>query len=120
MAKPISPKAHGYLDYLSVLLLLVAGPVFGFDGVASQITSTLAGVVLVYSAATQYPLSIIRMIPFRTHLVFDAIIGAFMIVAPFALGFSDARRALYFFVVYGVFELIVVFLTRPQTEPLTT
>lgn len=110
MVKPVSPKAHGVLDYLSVLLLLVAGPVFGFDGLASQITSTLAGVVLVYSAATNYPPSIIKMIPLRTHLVFDAIIGAFMIVAPFAFGFSGA--AVYFFIGYGVFALIVVGLTR--------
>src|SRR5574338_695279 len=98
MAKPISPKIHGVLDYLSVLLLFAAGPLFGFDGLASQITSTLAGVVLVYSAATAYPLSIIKMIPFRTHLIFDAIIGAFMIVGPFALGFSDGGLRLYFFI----------------------
>jgi len=47
MKKPISPRLHGIIDYLSVPLLLAAGPLFQFGGRAAQITSTVAGAVLV-------------------------------------------------------------------------
>lgn len=111
MAKPIGPRLHGVLDYLAVLLLFAAGPLVGFDGIASQITSTLAGVVLVYSAATAYPYSIIKMIPLRAHLVIDALVGSLMIASPWAFRFSDIAPACYFFVGYGVSALIVVALS---------
>ena len=111
MPKPISPKFHGVLDYLSVLLLFAAGPVVGFDGLASQLTSTLAGVVLVYSAATSYPLGLVRLISFKSHLVLDAILAVGVILSPWIFGFSGDPKACYFFVVYGVFVLLVVALS---------
>ncbi|HXV15861.1 MAG TPA: SPW repeat protein [Gemmatimonadaceae bacterium] len=108
MPKPIGLKFHGVLDYLSVLLLFAAGPVVGFDGIASQITSTLAGVVLVYSAATSYPLGLVRLISFKGHLILDAVLAVGAILSPWIFGFSGDPKACYFFVVYGVFVLIVV------------
>jgi hypothetical protein len=108
MAKPISPKVHRVLDFASVLLLLAAGPIFGFTGRPAEITSTLAGVVLVYSVFTWF----VKLITFRVHLVIDAVLGLAMIFAPFWLGFSDVSRACYFFVGFGVFVLIVVLLSN--------
>ncbi len=111
MAKPISPKVHRVLDFASVLLLLAAGPIFGFKGQPAEITSTLAGVVLVYSIFTWF----VKMIPLRVHLVLDAVVGLAMIFSPFWLGFSDVARACYFFVGFGVFVLVVVVLSDSST-----
>ena len=111
MAKPVSPKIHRALDFVAVLLLLAAGPLFHFSGRPADITSTLAGVVLVYSVFTWF----VKMITLKVHLVIDAVLGLAMIFTPFWLGFSDVARACYFFVGFGVLVLFVVLLTDSST-----
>jgi len=107
--KPISPKLHGVVDYLSVPLLLAAGPLFGFGGQPAEITSTLAGVVFTYSLFTAYPLGLVKMIPFPMHRVIDIVFGTAMVLSPFLLRYDP--RARNFFVAIGIFALIVVALT---------
>ena len=109
MPKPISPKIHGVIDYLTVPLLLAAGPLFGFEGPPAEITSTLAGVVLIYSLFTAYPLGLVKTIPFPMHRVIDIVFGVAMLVSPFVLGYDTGARN--FFVAMGVLSLVVVALT---------
>jgi hypothetical protein len=111
MTKPVSPKLHGVIDYLSVLLLLAAGPLFHFDGRPAEITSTLAGVVLIYSLFTAYPLGFVKMIAFSLHRVIDIVLGVALILSPFILHFTDVVPARNFFVAMGMLSLIVVALT---------
>jgi hypothetical protein len=40
----ISPTLHGYLDYLTVLLFLVAPTLIGLTGMARTVAYALAGV----------------------------------------------------------------------------
>jgi hypothetical protein len=119
MAKPISPKLHGIIDYLTVPLLLAAGPLFQFDGQPSEITSTLAGVVLVYSLFTAYPPGLVKMITLPQHRVIDIVLGIAMLISPFVLKFTGSARL--FFVGMGIFSLVVVAMTdfsrsRAQTS----
>ena len=109
MRKPISPLIHGVLDYLTVPLLLAAGPLFRFGGQPAEITSTLAGVVLVYSLFTAYPLGLVKMIPFPMHRVIDIVFGMAMLVSPFVLKYDAPARN--FFVAIGIVSLIVTALT---------
>ena len=110
MAKPISLKLHGIIDYLTVPLLIAAGPLFGFGGRAAQITSTVAGAILVYSAATQDPLGLVKLVPVKVHRVIDIVLGVMFIVYPHVFRFPE-HSALLFYIVFGLFSLIVVFLT---------
>ena len=110
MAKPISPKLHGIIDYLTVPLLLAAGPLFQFGGRAAQITSTVAGAVLVYSAATKYPPGLVKMIPLNIHRMIDVVLAIMFIIYPHVFRFPE-HSALAFFIGFGVFSVIVVFLT---------
>jgi hypothetical protein len=111
MPKPISPKIHGVIDYLSVPLLLAAGPLFHFSGMPREITSTLAGVALVYSAFTAYPLGLVKMISFRMHGVIDIVFALVLLVAPFVLHFAEQSPARNFFMTMGLFSLAVISLT---------
>lgn len=111
MPKPISPGIHRIIDFVAVLLLLAAGPLFGFTGRPAEIASTLAGVVLVYSVFTWF----VKMIRLRVHLVIDAVLGLAMIFSPFWLGFSDVAHACWFFVGFGAVVLVVVLLTDSST-----
>ena len=112
MAKPVSPGAHRVLDFAAVLLLLAAGPLFHFSGRPAEITSTLAGVVLVYAVFTWF----VKMITLKVHLVIDSVLGLAMIFAPFWVGFSDVEPACYFFVGFGLLVLLVVLLTSTDQE----
>lgn len=116
MAKPISPKLHGVIDYLAVPLLLAAGPLFGFNGLPAETTSTLAGIVLVVAAFTAYPPGLVKMIPMRVHLVIDAVLGIGMIASPFVLHFSSDARACYFFVGFGIVVLLLMLLTETRSD----
>ena len=107
MPKPISPALHRIVDFVAVLLLLAAGPLLHFKGRPAEITSTLAGVVLVYSVFTWF----VKLITLKVHLAIDAVLGLAMIFSPFWLGFSDVSQACYFFVGFGVLVLLVVSMT---------
>lgn len=109
MPKPISPRIHGVIDYLTVSLLLTAGPLFGFRGQPAEVTSTLAGVVLVYSLFTNYPLGFVKMIPFGIHRIIDIVLGAALVLSPFVLRYDGPTRN--FFVAMGIASLVVVALT---------
>jgi hypothetical protein len=109
VVKPISPKLHGIIDYLTVPLLLAAGPLFHFDRRPAEITSTLAGVVLIYSLFTAYPPGLVKMITLPQHRAIDIVFAVAMLVSPFALGFTGSARIV--FVAIGIFSLIVVALT---------
>jgi hypothetical protein len=114
MLKPISPKLHGIIDYLAVPLLLAAGPLFQFGGRAAQITSTVAGAVLVVSAFTNYPPGLVKMIPLKVHRMIDVALGLMFIVYPHVFRFPE-HSALAFFIGFGVLMLIVAMLTRWDT-----
>jgi len=109
MTKPISPKVHGIIDYLTVPLLLAAGPLFHFDGRPSEITSTLAGVVLIYSLFTAYPPGLVKMITLPQHRAIDIVFAIAMLISPFLLRFTGPARL--FFVGIGIFSLVVVAMT---------
>lgn len=109
MTKPITPKLHGIIDYLTVPLLLAAGPLFGFDGRASEITSTLAGVVLIYSLFTAYPPGLVKMITLPQHRAIDIVFAVAMLLSPFVLHFTGAAR--FFFAGIGIFSIVIVALT---------
>jgi hypothetical protein len=115
MAKPISPKLHGIIDYLAVPLLVAAGPLFGFAGRAAQITSTVAGAILVIAASTQYPPSIVKLVPLKIHRMIDVVLGLMFIIYPHVFRFPE-HSALLFFIVYGLLTLIVAFLTDWDRE----
>lgn len=116
MAKPISATLHGVIDYLSVPLLLAAGPLFGFYGFPAEATSTLAGIVLVYAGFTDYPPGLVKMIPFKVHLLIDAVLGIGLIASPFVLHFSRDTTACYFFVGFGVVVLSIALLTKTRSN----
>jgi hypothetical protein len=116
--KPVSPKVHGIIDYLTVPLLVAAGPLFGFDGLAARITSTLAGVMLIYSAATAYPPGVVKIVSLSAHRTIDRVLGLLIIATPWICGFADVYSAKIFFVVFGIAMLTVVSLTNfsPSTN----
>ena len=113
--KFISPKLHGILDYSVAIVLIVAPVVLRFSdvSVAAAVISAVAGIGLViYSLLTAYSGGVRALIPFRVHLVLDALAAVALLVVPFLLGFAGTPRE--FYIVIGAAVLAVVACTRVE------
>jgi hypothetical protein len=113
--KPLTAQPHGVLDYLVGLLLLISPWLLQFDDVSStaRITMvTLGIIVLGLSLVTDYPLGVIKIVPFRVHGIIETIGALFLLVSPWLLGFSEVTTATYFAVVVAIAYLGVIALTN--------
>ena len=61
---------------------------------------------------TRWRMSLVKLIPLRTHFTMDLAVGIALIVLPFVAGFSDHGGATRFFVIAGVLELGTALMTR--------
>lgn len=107
----IPSSVHGFFDYFLGLGALVAPWMFGFAHVApARLVTLLQGAtVLGYSLITNYEWGVVRILPFRTHLLLDFIGGAFLAASPWLLGFPRWGRA---HLMLGLFELAITLMTR--------
>jgi hypothetical protein len=69
-------------------------------------------IVLVTGMTTRWRMSLVKLIPLRTHFMMDLGVGIALIVLPFVAGFSDHGGATRFFVIAGVLELGTAVMTR--------
>jgi len=110
----ISPAVHGVLDYV-VAFVLVAAPFLLHFLVQSPLAfwlSVAAGTGLAaYSLLTNYPDSLVKFIPFRTHLVFDFSAGAVFVATALLAGLTGTP--FLFLMVMGLSVMAVVLLTDP-------
>jgi hypothetical protein len=97
MRKPITPFAHGMIDYLTVGTVAAAPRLMDFPEEASTACYTLAALYAGTSMMTDYPLGVRRALPFKAHGFAEVAIGAMLPALPFVLGFAGNRRARNFF-----------------------
>ena len=114
MAKPISPRVHGILDYSTIAATAAAPKLFGFPRNAAIAAYALAGGYLALSALTRYPTAMKPGVPLRAHQVTDIALGGLLPTLPWMLGFSDNRRARNFFLALTGITGAVTALTQWQ------
>jgi hypothetical protein len=108
--KPIiNPLIHGYLDYFTVAVFLLAPSLLGLDGLAGTLAYALAVIHLAMTLVTDFPLSVSKLVPFRLHGWVERIVGPVLLLLPFILGFEGVARIFYF--VMGVTIIAVGLLT---------
>lgn len=110
--KLIGTKTHGYLDYLTGILLLALPSLAGWDlrSPASIVPMVLGAFTILYSLMTSYELGIANVISVKTHLAIDFLSGLFLAASPWLFGFSDAVWEPH--VAVGIIEIIVSLITR--------
>jgi hypothetical protein len=114
--KLIPPKVHGVLDFASAFALIAFALILGGSRLAVATGIVLGAVLIVVSLLTDYPLGVIRVIPFKLHSAGDYV-GAFtLIAAPFILGFADDDATLSaLYVITGVALVAVSLATDYET-----
>jgi hypothetical protein len=121
VTRPISARVHGVLDYATVAAFLNAPMVLGFHGTPAAIVYWLAGIHLLMTGFTNFPLGVFRIIPFKIHGAIDLLAGVFLLLSPWIFGFADDNAARNFFLAIAVITFAVVALTdyaqRVQLPP---
>jgi hypothetical protein len=109
--KPLSTRAHGLLDYSSVVAFLVAPDWLGWGAGPRRLLRRAAAATLAYSLFTRYELGLIRLLPMPAHLALDAGQAALLCsAAAFLRGERRAIRAAILGV--GLGELAIVAFSR--------
>src|SRR3954468_21710833 len=111
---PLPLRMHQAIEPIVGILLIAAPWIFGFDDVgSSKVVSIVLGVlVLLTGMSTRWRMSLVKLIPLRTHFRMDLLVGVVLIVAPFVLGDSDNGAATRFLVIAGVLELLTAVSTN--------
>jgi len=94
MRRPIDATLHGATDYaVGSLLMTVLPRLAGVSGTRTAQQMRTAGAIHAgYSMLTDYPLGVVKAIPYKVHLALDAVGVAATAAAPTA---SSARCTLY-------------------------
>lgn len=100
--KIISPRAHGVLDYLVVILFLAAPGLFGFIGVPATVAYLLAAAHLLLTLATNFPLGVVKLIPLPVHGVVEISVAVVLLLLPWLAGFAGVPAERNFYLVMGV------------------
>ncbi len=109
MHRFFTQKMHAYIDY-PVALGLIAMPFLLNIGATNQVAFALSIVTgfaaLALTALTDHETGIIRVLPYKLHLIVDGLVGATFVAAPFLFGFTGFDAAYYW--VLGATVLVVV------------
>lgn len=110
---PIPRFLHGFIEYAAAVLFFAAPFVLDFQAGAATAASIIAGVVVLFVAAsTEGPTSLINYVPLAAHVVLDYALALVLIAIPFIAGFSDETAPTVFFIAIGVLHLLVTIGTR--------
>jgi hypothetical protein len=110
---PFSTFIHGAVEYAAAAVFIVAPFLFEFDSDAATAISIVVGVaILVVTASSDLPTGLAKVIPVTIHMVLDIVVAAVLIAAPFLFGFTGERDATAFFIVLGIFHLLLTIGTR--------
>jgi hypothetical protein len=117
--RPIDSTLHGATDYTVGTLLATAFPrLAGIEGTRSADQVRAAGAIHAgYSTLTDYPLGILKLVPYRAHLAIDALGALALAATPFVSGqWREGRRQWLPHVGLCVFELAALALSDPTQK----
>ena len=114
--RPIDATLHGVTDYSAGTLLMTAFPnLVGLNGTRAGTQIRVAGAVHAgYSTITDYPLGVVKAIPYKVHLALDALGAVALAATPFLTGqYRKGTRHWVPHVGLCLFELGSLLLTDP-------
>jgi hypothetical protein len=116
MPRPVDATLHGVVDYSAGTLLMTAFPkLAGIAGTRSARQIRISGAIHAgYSTITDYPLGVVKALPYRAHLALDAAGALALAATPFITGqYARGRRHWVPHVALCAFELAALAMTDP-------
>ena len=114
--RPVDSTLHGVVDYSAGSLLMTAFPrLAGISGTQAGRQVRVAGAIHAgYSTITDYPLGIVKVLPFKVHLAIDALGALALAATPFVSGqWKKGTKEWVPHVALCLFELASLALTDP-------
>jgi hypothetical protein len=115
--RPIDSTLHGVTDYtVGALLTTVLPKLAGVEGTETATQMRIAGAVHAgYSTLTDYPLGIVKVIPYKVHLAIDALGAVALGALPFITGqYRKGPRHFVPHLALAAFELQSLLLSDPS------
>ena len=119
MPRPIDSTLHGATDYTAGTLLMTAFPrLAGIEGTESARQIRTAGAIHAgYSTITDYPLGVLKLLPYKAHLAIDALGALALAATPFVTGqWTKGRRHWVPHVGLCLFELAALAMSDPTQK----
>lgn len=119
MIHPISRNQHILTDYLLGPVIVLAPILVGFrtDTTPTMLCFVIGALVFAATLMTRTELGLLRIVPFRMHLMGDVLGGALFLAAPWVFGFSTDMLARNTFLAFGALILGATALTKPVNMP---
>ncbi|MDX6728543.1 MAG: hypothetical protein QOK49_3348 [Baekduia sp.] len=114
--RPVDATMHGVVDYTAGTFLLTAFPrLAGIEGTRSARQVRISAAIHAgYSAVTDYPLGMVKLLPFQMHLALDAAGALALAATPFVTGqFKRGPKQWMPHVGLCLFELASLAITDP-------
>ena len=114
--RPIDASLHGVTDYtVGTTLMTVFPKLAGIEGTPAARQVRVSGAVhAAYSTVTDYPLGVVKLLPYKAHLALDLLGALALAAAPFVSGeYRKGRRHWVPQVGLCLFELQSLALTDP-------
>jgi hypothetical protein len=114
--RPVDSVLHGVTDYsVGTTLMTVFPRLANIEGTRAARQIRAAGAIHAgYATLTDYPLGIVKVIPYKAHLAIDAIGALALAATPFVTGqFLKGRKEWVPHVALCLFELASLALTDP-------
>lgn len=105
--KFISLKAHGVLDYVTVVAFALLPTAVGLGGLPAYLCYALAAVHLLMTIMTDFSFGLLRIIPMKIHKAVEIVVGSVLLVLPWLLGFLADATARYVFIAAGLVIILV-------------
>ncbi|MBJ6143094.1 hypothetical protein [Hymenobacter sp. BT559] len=122
MNQPITRVQHGFTDYAYIPLVASAPYMVGFseNRTATTLCYVLSSTILASSLVTRAEWGVVKVLPYKAHLVLDVVGGLAGLSAPWLFGFAKDRKARNTFIAAGLFGLLAGLLSKPEEMPQTT
>jgi hypothetical protein len=118
--KFLSTRTHTIIGLIVGAALIVAPWLFGFadNGGAAVMVPIYVGIfILLSELTTTSPLSIVKLVPMRAHIMMDVLTGLFLLASPWLFGFNDLEANAWVpHVIVGVMIVGYALVTRTTDE----
>lgn len=103
MLRLLSPKTHGFLDYLIALFFFVGPHVTGFAQGRAATFSTMIGVAfLLLAIITRTPAGFFKTLPFSVHGAIELFIAVLLVILPWLAAFASGVKSRNYFLFMGL------------------
>jgi len=113
--KLVTKQIHAYLDYPVAVALITLPFVLGLGAsnpLALQLSVITGIAAFILTLLTDHQLGVYKIIPYKGHLIVDALVGITFVLAPIVFSFEGIDA--YYYWINGAAVITVVSLHKPE------